>query len=305
MLPIRTLLQTALLVGAGILPSSAVADPNPSSSTTTTTTTKTTTARQSTSQTTKIILRLPNAHPYLPNPHLLPASTLATLSAPGLSFAAPLSADNAFVFPAVNASASYLAEVHCQTHAFVPLRLDVEVVAAAAAGKKAGGAGEGGEAAGGGKAAPTVRVRAWETIRGNDWGNKGEGVPAVREGEGAWALEARVLGGKWYFMERSTFSVLSVFKNPIILLSLISMALFFGMPKLVENMDPELRAEWEERQKENPMNAIMGAASGQGANPMGSFDMAAFLAGSKPRTEESSGNGNGNGKAKGEVKKKR
>jgi hypothetical protein len=29
--------------------------------------------------------------------------------------------------------------------------------------------------------------------------------------------------------------VLSIFKNPIILLSLVSMALFFGMPKLVEN----------------------------------------------------------------------
>lgn len=30
-------------------------------------------------------------------------------------------------------------------------------------------------------------------------------------------------------------SVLSIFKNPIILLSLVSMGLFFGMPKLVEN----------------------------------------------------------------------
>ena len=30
-------------------------------------------------------------------------------------------------------------------------------------------------------------------------------------------------------------SVMSIFKNPIILLSLVSMALFFGMPKLVEN----------------------------------------------------------------------
>ncbi|KAL2166772.1 hypothetical protein VTG60DRAFT_2153 [Thermothelomyces hinnuleus] len=102
-------------------------------------------------------------------------------------------------------------------------------------------------------------------------------------------------------MERSSFSVLSIFKNPIILLSMVSMALFFGMPKLVENMDPEMRAEWEERQKENPMNALMGAASGQNANPMASFDMAAFLAGSGSSNKAEEGNGRG----KGESRKKR
>ena len=61
-----------------------------------------------------------------------------------------------------------------------------------------------------------------------------------------------------------------------------------------------MRAEWEERQKENPMNSLMGAATGQNANPMGNFDMAAFLAGSNNKGEE----GNG-GKAKGDNKKKR
>ncbi len=46
-----------------------------------------------------------------------------------------------------------------------------------------------------------------------------------------------------------------------------------------------MRAEWEERQKANPMNGLMGSASGQpGANPMG-FDMAAFLAGTSKKEE--------------------
>jgi hypothetical protein len=41
------------------------------------------------------------------------------------------------------------------------------------------------------------------------------------------------------FWERTTLtcetvSVLSIFKNPVILMSLVSMGLFFGMPKLVE-----------------------------------------------------------------------
>ena len=41
-----------------------------------------------------------------------------------------------------------------------------------------------------------------------------------------------------------------------------------------------MRAEFEERQKSNPVNSIL---SGQQStpNPMGDFDMAAYLAGSK------------------------
>ena len=66
-----------------------------------------------------------------------------------------------------------------------------------------------------------------------------------------------------------------------------------------------MRAEWEERQKSNPMNSLMGAASGQPGGP-GGFDMAAFLAGSSKKDEGSSSDagagrgssGNGEGKKK-------
>ena len=58
-------------------------------------------------------------------------------------------------------------------------------------------------------------------------------------------------------------------------------------------VDPEMRAEWEQRQKENPMNALMGAA--QGENPMANFDMAAFLAGSSKKKQD---NGKGDNKKK-------
>lgn len=46
-----------------------------------------------------------------------------------------------------------------------------------------------------------------------------------------------------------------------------------------------MRAEFEERQKGNPMNSIL---SGQqsSSNAMGDFDMAAFLAGSKKEGKE-------------------
>lgn len=41
-------------------------------------------------------------------------------------------------------------------------------------------------------------------------------------------------------------------------------------------VDPDLKAEFEARQREGPMAAM----SGQQQNPLGNFDMAAFLAGS-------------------------
>lgn len=50
-----------------------------------------------------------------------------------------------------------------------------------------------------------------------------------------------------------------------------------------------MKAEWEERQKSNPMNGIMGAATGQpGGNPMQNFDMASFLAGSSKKDSSGS-----------------
>jgi len=59
-----------------------------------------------------------------------------------------------------------------------------------------------------------------------------------------------------------------------------------------------MKADWEERQKTNPMNGIMGAATGQGGggNPMGNFDMASFLAGS---SKKDAGGGGGSSSTEG------
>ncbi|OHE96119.1 hypothetical protein CORC01_08496 [Colletotrichum orchidophilum] len=91
------------------------------------------------------------------------------------------------------------------------------------------------------------------------------------------------------------FSILTILKNPMILLGLISMGIFLGMPYLMDNMDPEMRAEFEERQKSNPMNSLLGGGGGGGdANPMANFDMAGFLAGtSSSKKEETSGSTSG------------
>ncbi|KAM5342930.1 hypothetical protein ACJ41O_013896 [Fusarium nematophilum] len=211
--------------------------------------------------------------PAKPNPFSLPPSTHATLSSRGVHLSAPLSSSNTFVFRNVTPG-SYLADVHCQTDAFHPLRIDVvEAV----------------------DAAEQEVVRAWETFRGNDWGNKGEVVP-VREGSKGRGFEVRALGGKNYFMERPTFSVFSILKNPMILMALVSLVMLVGMPKLMENMDPEMRAEFEAHQKSSPMNAVMGGQA-SGENPLGNFDMAAYLAGSNKK--EGGNNGGGSAKSQG------
>ncbi|TPX11040.1 uncharacterized protein E0L32_008077 [Thyridium curvatum] len=226
--------------------------------------------QQQQQQQTTISIAVPASHA-VANPGALPPSTHATLSAQHASHRAALSAANAFVFRNVTPG-SYLADVHCPTHAFHPLRIDVEA--------DSGGL--------------LLAVRAWETYRGNDWDNRGEAlaVAATASGSGAY-LSARALGPKAYYTERQGFSLMSILGNPMILMGLVSMGLFVGMPYLMENMDPEMKAEFEQRQKQNPMNSILsGAAGGQQAgagNPMDS--MAAYLAGSSKKED-----GNGGGK---------
>jgi hypothetical protein len=77
-------------------------------------------------------------------------------------------------------------------------------------------------------------------------------------------------------------SVFSILKNPMILMAVVSLGLMVGMPKLMDSMDPEMRAEFEEQRKNSALSGVM---SGQASsdNPLTNFDMAAYLAGSKPK----------------------
>ena len=193
-------------------------------------------AAETATATTKLTLRIPPSAG-LPNPNVLPPSTHATLSAlrTPLLRSAPLSVANTLVFGNVSAG-SYLLDVHCVTHAFAPLRVDVVPHDDTDGGK--------------------LRIRAWETYRGNDWDNKGEAVNVEGGGGGGNLLDARLLGEKNFFLERSScnlsppfllrtlyrvelinglVSVLSILRNPMILLGLVSMGIFIGMPYLVDN----------------------------------------------------------------------
>lgn len=185
---------------------------------------------------TTINLVIPPTH-ILPNPRSLPPQTHATLSSFHFDASAYLSPANTFAFHNVS-EGSYLLDVHSPTHAFAPLRVDVVPVVAGAGQTE--------------KDEKTVklRVHAWETYRGNDWNNKGESATVTNGG----ALEVKVQGSKNFFVERSScewprgsgfaimgantallVNVLSILKNPMILLGLVSMGIFLGMPYLVDN----------------------------------------------------------------------
>lgn len=53
-----------------------------------------------------------------------------------------------------------------------------------------------------------LKVEAWETFRGNDWGNKGEVV-----GLEGGALRVKVMGPKAFFMDRSTCEYLAMIES--------------------------------------------------------------------------------------------
>jgi ER membrane protein complex subunit 7 len=168
------------------------------------------------------------------HPNTLPASTHATLTTLSNTYSAPLRSDNTFDFRNVS-SGSYLLDVHCHTHAFAPLRVDVREVVTTVVGDD-------------------QEVQVWGTFRGNEWSNKGEVVQAQRE-EGVWTFDVRVQGGKDYFIERAgcesqpilfksrfhllmiwnSVSPLGLLKNPMILIAGFSMLIVFGMPYIMDN----------------------------------------------------------------------
>ncbi len=73
----------------------------------------------------------------------------------------------------------------------------------------------------------------------------------------------------------------------MILMAGAAMLMAFGLPKLIENMDPEMKAEYEEAQKSNPMAKMLGGQSAQSAAQ--DFDAAAWLAGTTKKTGEKGG----------------
>ncbi|CAZ80224.1 unnamed protein product [Tuber melanosporum] len=184
--------------------------------------------------------------PLLPNPSTLPPSTSLTLTTTGTTKRTLIRRDNTFSFRDVP-EGSYLLDVQCQTHQFAPLRVDVN------------GQGE---------------VVVHQTFRGNEWRNKGE--------RKSYPIEIQPVRPIDYYVVRESFNPTKLLGSPMVLIALFTLVMIVMLPKLMDQMDPEFKAELEAQQRKG------------GVNPAVNFDVASFLAGtSSPATGVAASGGKG------------
>ncbi|KAL9103719.1 MAG: hypothetical protein Q9163_001269 [Psora crenata] len=211
-----------------------------------------------------------------PNVPALPSSTTAILVTNGTTIKAPVTRRNTFVFHDVlsqlpNPSAAStkiqcFLEIACRDYDFASYGLDVF---------------ESGE------------MELYRVARGGI--EIGERVKV-----GASPVELKVLRVRDYYEVRAGFSPMSLLKNPMVLIGVVGLAFVMGMPYLMENMDPEMRKEFEEQQKNSILSR--GAAN---PNPLQNFDMAAWMAGkstaitSQDQTNDDGGGGGPRARRKG------
>ncbi|KAK9242653.1 hypothetical protein V1506DRAFT_546845 [Lipomyces tetrasporus] len=138
-----------------------------------------------------------------------------------------------FVFLNVTAG-SYVLSVNSIEHAFPTLRVDVA----------------------------ENEVEVFLAHRGNEWGFKGARQP--------YPIELKPFAPAVYYQYREGFNVLKLFKNPMLLIGLLTLIMVFVLPKMMDSLDPEQLKEIQQQQAKSVPSAI--------ANPM-NFDVASYLAG--------------------------
>lgn len=212
-------------------------------------------------QSTSLRIQIPASN-YLPNPNILSASTHATLQS-GTSPAERtlLRQDNTLFFPEITTTGSHLLSIFSPTHTFAPYRVDISQNASI--------------------------TGIWETYSGSPWSQTGPAQLASPTTDAT--VSAKCTSVKNFYEERPAFTLVSLFKNPMILLGVLALAFTFGMPKMMENMDPETRAEYEAMQKKSPVSGLARAMQGGGAPASGggggsgleNFNLAGWMAGQK------------------------
>lgn len=111
-----------------------------------------------------------------------------------------------------------------------------------------------------------LQVEAHQILNGHDVHDLGPQV----------GIPLNVLAYRQTFLQpRPKFSILSVLKSPMILMSIGSLVLVFVVPKLIDSMDPETLQQFQEHQ------AKRGTASEKVAN----FDMASYIAEKRSKQE--------------------
>ncbi|KAK9461369.1 uncharacterized protein V1516DRAFT_675770 [Lipomyces oligophaga] len=140
----------------------------------------------------------------------------------------------AFAFPNVTIG-SYMLYVSNPDHIFPVLRVDIS----------------------------DADVAIYQAHRGNDWTVTGPRV--------AYPIELKPIGPAVYYVPRESFNVLKLFKNPMLLVSLVTLVMVFVMPKMLNSLEPEQLKDLQERHSKN--QAVL-----NNRNPM-NFDIASYLAG--------------------------
>ncbi|KAI5207626.1 hypothetical protein AUEXF2481DRAFT_77043 [Aureobasidium subglaciale EXF-2481] len=210
------------------------------------------------------------------DPSDLPASTHATLYGPsGHHSRVPLRIDNTFLFPTLS-TGEYLLDIYSRDHVFPSLRVDVvDAVSALPIAQP-----------GDGEAAVVEKpdtVVVYLTHPGNKWSTLGAKIASssapLSSVEEIVRVSVSSQGKRGFYEQRQGFDLLSFFKNPMILMGVLSMGLVFGMPYLMENMDEETKAEFAEMQKQGPIAGIGGAQTQNTAQQIQNFDLAGWMAG--------------------------
>jgi len=159
----------------------------------------------------RLSVSIPGTSPLLPNPANLPPSTHAVLvGPPGVRYDVPIRRDSTFVFPDL-AAASYLLTLHSRDYFFPPLRVDITKATD--------------------ESQPEL-MQAWQTFRGNEWDNKG---PHYGSGKGELQVTIQPSSRKDFYQDRGGFNIIGFLKSPMILMALVSAAMIFGMPYLMDN----------------------------------------------------------------------
>lgn len=209
----------------------------------------------------------------LPNPNVLPPSTHATITfSDGSIQRSLLRKDNSIVFEEISKVGSHLLNIYSKDYQFAAYRIDTIVNP------------ESVSAPMGSTSPSAVAISlAAQTYSGAQWSDIGVSLLPYQAGSSqpvtTLTFTPKVLSAKSFYEVRPAFSPLSLLKNPMILMGIVALAFVFGMPKLMENMDPEMRAEYEEMQKKSPTAALGRAMQGGGTPGSDSFDLAGYLAG--------------------------
>jgi len=155
---------------------------------------------------------------------------------------AMVSHDGGFIFRDVEAG-TYTVDVHAPDHIFPQLRVDVSSQAPAPVPTSPSSEAPDGEPL---SPAPSLTPPPEVQVRPIPPGTPHDPIPPPPLL--TYPIKFQATHKKSYEKPKASFDLIGMFSNPMMLMMLFTGLMMFAMPKLMENMDPELVKEVEEKQ---------------------------------------------------------